>query len=71
MKKEWSVESMTKREREVLHLLATGKTNKQIALALNISDFTVRDHVSSLLRKQGVTSRMQLIAMQVRQLEVV
>ncbi|PKM27220.1 MAG: hypothetical protein CVV09_01605 [Gammaproteobacteria bacterium HGW-Gammaproteobacteria-13] len=59
---------MTKREREVLHLLAMGKTNKQIALELNISDFTVRDHVSSLLRKQGVTSRMQLIAMQAQQL---
>lgn len=62
---------MTKRERDVLHLLAKGKTNKQIALELNISDFTVRDHVSSLLRKQGVTSRMQLIAMQAHQFEVV
>jgi DNA-binding NarL/FixJ family response regulator len=62
---------MTKREREVLHLLTMGKTNKQIALELNISDFTVRDHVSSLLRKQGVTSRMQLIAMQAQQLGVV
>lgn len=62
---------MTKRERDVLHLLAKGKTNKQIALELNISDFTVRDHVSSLLRKQGVTSRMQLIAMQAQQFEVV
>ena len=61
---------MTKRERDVLNLLAMGKTNKQIALELKISDFTVRDHVSSLLRKQGVTSRMQLIARQVRQLGV-
>ncbi|MCY1528436.1 Spore germination protein GerE [compost metagenome] len=58
---------MTKREREVLHLLAMGKTNKKIALELNISDFTVRDHVSSLLRKQGVASRMQLIAIQAQQ----
>lgn len=55
---------MTKRELEVLRLLALGKTNKQIALVLEISDFTVRDHVSSLLRKQGVGSRMELIAMQ-------
>ncbi|WP_397380776.1 response regulator transcription factor [Pseudomonas sp.] len=62
---------MTKRERDVLHLLAKGKTNKQIALELNISDFTVRDHVSSLLRKRGVTSRMQLIAMHAQPFEVV
>ncbi|MCY1268884.1 Spore germination protein GerE [compost metagenome] len=56
--------NVTKREREVLHLLVMGKTNKQIAQDLKISDYTVRDHVSSLLRKRGVGTRMQLIAMQ-------
>lgn len=55
---------MTKREGDVLLLLMEGKSNKQIALALGISDYTVRDHVSSLLRKQGVGSRMELIARQ-------
>lgn len=57
---------MTKREGDVLLLLMEGKSNKQIALALGISDYTVRDHVSSLLRKQGVGSRMELIARQAR-----
>ncbi len=59
---------MTKREGDVLLLLMEGKSNKQIALALGISDYTVRDHVSSLLRKQGVGSRMELIARQARSL---
>lgn len=54
---------ITKRERDVFGLLAQGKTNKQIAARLNISDFTVRDHVSALLRKKEVSTRMELIAL--------
>lgn len=53
---------ITKREQDVFELLMKGKTNKQIAAQLKISDFTVRDHVSSLLRKANVASRMELIA---------
>lgn len=53
---------MTKREQEVLQSLLQGKTNKQIALLLGISDFTVRDYVSSILRKKGVGSRAELFA---------
>jgi DNA-binding CsgD family transcriptional regulator len=53
---------LTQRESEVLQHLLLGKTNKQIALYLRISDYTVRDHVSSLLRKSGATSRTELIA---------
>ncbi len=52
---------VTKREQDVFNLLIQGKTNKEIALELKISDYTVRDHVSSLLRKQGVNTRSQLI----------
>lgn len=52
----------TKREKDVYQLLIQGKTNKQIAVYLNISDFTVRDHVSSMLRKTGVSNRVELIA---------
>ncbi|MOA69591.1 Spore germination protein GerE [compost metagenome] len=55
---------MTKREQEVMNLLVQGKSNKQIARELGISDYTVRDHVSSLLRKLGVSSRAELIATQ-------
>ena len=57
---------LTKRESDVLQLLLIGKTNKQIALDLSISDYTVRDHVPSHLRKRGVRSRMELMAKQVR-----
>jgi len=57
---------LTKRESDVLQLLLLGKTNKQIALDLSISDYTVRNHVSSLLRKCGVRTRMELIASKAR-----
>ncbi|MEE1923771.1 LuxR C-terminal-related transcriptional regulator [Pseudomonas sp. 148P] len=56
---------MTKRELEVLELLVKAKTNKQIASDLNISVYTVRDHVSSLMRKANVGSRTQLVLMAV------
>jgi DNA-binding CsgD family transcriptional regulator len=57
---------MTKREQEVLQSLLQGKTNKQIAIFLGISDFTVRDHVSSILRKAGVKSRLELLAQKIK-----
>ncbi|WNW13772.1 helix-turn-helix transcriptional regulator [Pseudomonas sp. DTU_2021_1001937_2_SI_NGA_ILE_001] len=53
---------VTSREREVLGLLLQGLTNKQIAEQLSISGYTVRDHVSALLRKGQVKTRSQLIA---------
>lgn len=55
------VVGLTPREKEVLGLLVQGYTNKKIALRLCISDFTVRDHVSSLLFKYGVQNRMRLM----------
>ncbi|GLO25232.1 DNA-binding response regulator [Pseudomonas putida] len=54
---ECAVEHLTHRQQEVLRLIAQGKTNKEIAKALNISPFTVRIHVSSLLKLLGVSSR--------------
>lgn len=52
---------LTGREKEVLNLLMQGYPNKKIAKSLRISDFTVRDHVSSLLLKYGVENRMRLM----------
>ncbi len=54
-----SSEPLTEREMEVLRLLAAGKSNKEIALALVITEKTVKAHVSHILAKLGVTSRTQ------------
>ena len=54
-----SPEPLTERETDVLRHLAQGKSNKQIAGDLSISDATVRTHVSNILTKLGVQSRTQ------------
>jgi len=50
---------LTERETEVLRAVASGLSNQEIAVALNISKATVRSHVSSILAKLGLTSRTQ------------
>lgn len=55
------VEHLTERESDVLRLVAQGLTNKQIALALAISEHTVKFHVSSIYSKLGVSNRTEAV----------
>ena len=55
------VDPLTERERQVLQLTAEGLANKQIALSLEISENTVKFHLSSLYAKLGVTSRTEAV----------
>lgn len=57
---------LTQRESEVLHQLALGLTNKEIAQALDISYETVKEHVQHILRKVGVSDRTQAAVWAVR-----
>jgi DNA-binding NarL/FixJ family response regulator len=50
---------LTLRQRRVLELLSTGLSNKRIARELDISEITVKAHVSAIFRKLGVANRMQ------------
>jgi PAS domain S-box-containing protein len=52
---------LTHREREVLHLLAAGQTTKEIAAALSISPITVRNHVTRVIEKLDVKTRLQAV----------
>ena len=54
-----SPEALTDSETEVLKLLARGEANKQIATDLFTDEKTIRFHISSILRKLGVSSRTQ------------
>jgi DNA-binding NarL/FixJ family response regulator len=50
---------LTKREIEVLKMIAAGSFNKEIASTLNISERTVKNHVSNIFKKIGVSDRTQ------------
>ena len=52
-------ERLTRREREVLELIAAGRSNKRIAIELGIAEKTVKTHVGHLLAKLGVSDRTQ------------
>jgi DNA-binding NarL/FixJ family response regulator len=61
LEEEQVFDPLTERERQVLQLTAQGLANKQIAAALEISDNTVKFHLSSLYAKLGVTSRTEAV----------
>jgi DNA-binding NarL/FixJ family response regulator len=60
-------ERLTRRERDVLELIARGHSNKRIALDLGISEKTVKTHVGHLLAKLGVSDRTQAALMAVEE----
>lgn len=53
------IKSLTKRELEILKLVSNGQSNKDLATALNISERTVKNHLSSLFKKLDVEDRTQ------------
>jgi len=61
--------ALTGREREVLAQIADGRSNREIARLLRVSEKTVKTHVSSVLAKLGVADRTQAALLAVRQLE--
>ncbi|WP_245816935.1 response regulator [Geodermatophilus saharensis] len=62
-----AVDALTAREREVLVLLATGGTNRQIGRHLGVAERTARTHVSNILAKLGLVSRTQAAMWAVRE----
>jgi two-component system, NarL family, response regulator NreC len=61
-----SYELLTLREREILHLLAEGKSNKEIATSLNLSPYTVETHRRNLQEKLNLHGFAELILYAVR-----
>lgn len=56
-----SYETLTPRETEVLSEIAHGRSNKEIASALDISDYTVKDHIKNILGKLQVAARTEAV----------
>ncbi len=59
-------ESLTRREMEVLQMLAAGLSNKEIAARLGISEHTAKFHVASILGKLGASSRTEAVSLGIR-----
>ncbi len=57
---------LTNREEEVFSLLVKNKTTKEIAQILNISEKTVRNHISNAMQKLGVKGRAQAVVELIR-----
>ncbi|WP_133645242.1 response regulator transcription factor [Paraburkholderia flava] len=56
---ERAFERLTPRQREVLRLLAEGKSNKQICRVLNVAEGTIKNHLYALFRQIGVSNRTE------------
>ena len=58
--------TLSEREREIMVWVAMGKTNPEIGCILNISEFTVKNHMKSIFSKLDVTNRAQAVAKMTR-----
>ena len=61
-----SYETLTARELEVLHEIAKGLANKQIASALDITEYTVKDHLKNILAKLRVADRTEAVSVSIQ-----
>jgi len=61
------ISPVTPREREILNYMAQGYLNKQIAFTLKISEQTVKNHVTSILRKLNANARTQAVVEAIKQ----
>ena len=61
-----SYDLLTDREKEVLQLLAEGKSNKEVAALLDLSLYTVETHRSNLMQKLGLHSTAEIVLYAVR-----
>jgi two-component system, NarL family, response regulator NreC len=61
-----SFDLLTEREREVLQLLAEGKSNKEAAVVLNLSPYTVETHRTNLMQKLGIHNTAEIVLYAVR-----
>lgn len=60
------IEALTPREHDVLALVADGLPNREIAVALGISEHTVKFHLASIFGKLGVSTRTEATALAIR-----
>lgn len=58
--------SLSPRELQVLELLAAGRSNKEVAVKLDISEHTAKFHVNALLEKLGATTRTEVVVQAIR-----
>lgn len=56
------VTKLTPREGEVVQLLLEGKTNKEVAVCIEIGEYTVKDHIKRIMKKLEVTTRAGIVA---------
>jgi LuxR family quorum sensing-dependent transcriptional regulator len=61
---------LSARESEVLHYVAAGKTNWEIGMILSISEYSVRDHISSAQKKLNCANRAHTVAVAIQRSEI-